>query len=86
MFMRTCHRETRPEPPGMDRTALLRRTARAACPPDEAGWRTLVNRIVQDVRRVLPEQSDRSDPSDTLIPQARWLPAPQELPGGLAGL
>ncbi|MFP6859519.1 MAG: hypothetical protein VCA73_19730 [Roseibacillus sp.] len=55
-------------------------------PADEVGWRTLVNRIVQDVRRVLPEQSDRSDPSDTLIPQARWLPAPQELPGGLAGL
>ncbi|MFM1558708.1 MAG: hypothetical protein ACKJSK_05305 [Roseibacillus sp.] len=55
-------------------------------PADEVGWRTLVNRIVQDVRRVLSEQCDRSDPSDTLIPQARWLPAPQELPGGLAGL
>jgi hypothetical protein len=70
----------------MDRTALSGELPGLGCPPTKSGWRTLVNRIVQDVRRVLSEQSDRSDPSDTLIPQARWLPAPQELPGGLAGL
>ena len=33
-------------------------------PTDEAGWRTLVNRIVVDVRRVLSDGSDRSDRSD----------------------